>query len=370
MIDIETRRVIDILESRETEDVARWLASYPNIRVVSRDGSLMYAAAIRKAHPNAIQVSDRFHLVKNLTDAAKQHITKIVGANFRIPAAEGASGAGGEYFKKAGHHGADLPERHHTASTEKKRSVVKNVHRLAAQGATASNIAKELGIDRATVRKYMNEDFEPSNGDYGNKKPGKLNPYTEKINAMLCQRRTFREIETAIREAGYDGASSTIRMYATRQRKLAKTALENATGNIELIEQRWVTKLLYQPIEKIKGITESQLERIVVEYPVVGVLYDIVRSFKEMMFAKRFNEIDSWIADARSHGIDEITGFINGVSGDLDAVKNAVRFEYNNGLAEGSVNKLKVIKRIMYGRNSFKLLRSKLLLLEANRYCN
>ena len=74
--------------------------------------------------------------------------------------------------------------------------------------------------------------------------------------------------------------------------------------------------------------------------------------------------------DAESHGIDEITGFINGISGDLDAVKNAVRFEYNNGLAEGSVNKLKLVKRIMYGRSSFKLLRSKLLLLEANRSCN
>jgi transposase len=330
----------------------------------------MYATAIRKAHPNAIQVSDRFHLVKNLTDAAKQHISKIVSANFRIPAAEGNSGSGDGYFNKAERHEADLPERLHTASTEKKRVVVEKAHRLAAQGATVSDIAKELGINRATAKKYIKEDFKPSNGDYGNKKPGKLNPYTDKINAMLCQRRTFREIETAIREAGYDGAASTIRMYATRQRKLVRAARESAAGNVELIERKWVTKLLYQPIEKIKGITESQLKRIVLEYPVIGVLYDIVRSFKEMMFAKRFNEINSWIADAGSHGIDEITGFINGISGDLDAVKNAIRFEYNNGLAEGSVNKLKLIKRIMYGRNSFKLLRSKLLLLEANRPCN
>ena len=85
------------------------------------------------------------------------------------------------------------------------------------------------------------------------------------------------------------------------------------------------------------------------------------------MFAKRVHEIDSWIADTASRGIDEITGFINGISADLDAVKNAVQFEYNNGLAEGSVNKLKLVKRIMYGRSGFKMLRNKILFAENNR---
>jgi transposase len=192
----------------------------------------------------------------------------------------------------------------------------------------------------------------------------------DKINAMLRERRTFREIETAIRADGYDGTASTIRMYAARQRKLVKAALENANGNSELIERKLVAKLLYQPIEKIKGFTEDQVERVIAEYPIIGVLYGIVRSFKEMMFAKRVHEIDSWIADAASQGIDEVSGFINGISGDLEAVKNAIRYEYNNGLAEGSVNKLKLIKRIMYGRSSFKMLRSKVLLLESNRSCN
>jgi predicted transcriptional regulator len=367
MIDIDTGRVIDILESRETEDVAQWLATYPNVRVVSRDGSQMYAAAIRKAHPNAVQVSDRFHLVKNLTDAAKQHISKILGANFRIPAADGDSGAGGGYFEKAERHGADLPESLHAASTEKKRVVVENARRLAKQGLAANDIAKELGISPATAGKYIKEDFEPANRDYGNRKPGKLNPHMTQIDAMLSERRTFREIEAVIRESGYNGAASTIRMYATRQRRLMKAAFKDSVGNTELIERKWMMKLLYQPIEKIKGITEDQIERVIREYPVVGALYDIVRSFKEMMFAKRVHEIDSWIADAASHGIDEITGFINGISADLDAVKNAVQFEYNNGLAEGSVNKLKLVKRIMYGRSSFKMLRNKILFAESNR---
>uniref|UniRef100_UPI001E4845D9 transposase n=1 Tax=Sporosarcina beigongshangi TaxID=2782538 RepID=UPI001E4845D9 len=60
-------RVIDLIESRVKEDVVSWLSLFPNIKYVSRDGSLTYAAAIREAHPEAHHISDRFHLVKNLT---------------------------------------------------------------------------------------------------------------------------------------------------------------------------------------------------------------------------------------------------------------------------------------------------------------
>jgi len=127
MIDIDSRRIVDMLESRETDDVAKWLSTYPNIEVVSRDGSPQYAAAIRQAHPNAIQVSDRFHIIKNLTDYAKQHITKIVSANFRIQVNEGEVGLGGGYWEKPECHGADLPTREHKATTKKKQEAAEKV---------------------------------------------------------------------------------------------------------------------------------------------------------------------------------------------------------------------------------------------------
>ena len=196
---------------------------------------------------------------------------------------------------------------------------------------------------------------------FGTKRDSKLKRHTDKIDAMLVERRTFREIESAIRADGYDGAASTIRMYATRQRRIIKDTNDQGKAGTELIERKWVTKLLYLPIEKVKGITESQVERVIPEHPAVGVLYDIVRSFKELAFAKRVDEIGAWMRTATQFGIDEIDAFINSVNADLDAVKNAIRYEYNNGLAEGSVNKIKVIKRVMYGRCSFGLLRNKIL---------
>lgn len=72
-----------------------------------------------------------------------------------------------------------------------------------------------------------------------------------------------------------------------------------------------------------------------------------------------------WIDNARKmEKISELQSYVDGLTNDLDAVKNAIKYDYNNGLAEGSVTKIKLIKRVMYGRNSFQMLRAKVLLHE------
>jgi len=78
--------------------------------------------------------------------------------------------------------------------------------------------------------------------------------------------------------------------------------------------------------------------------------------------------LKKWINDAASSDIEEIRSFANGLQNDLTAVLNAFRYDYNNGLAEGSVNKVKVIKRIMYGRCGFALLKAKILKIESHRF--
>ena len=84
MVNAQTGQIVDMLESRESEDVSQWLASFPNIKIVSRDGSQLYAKAIRTAHPEAMQVSDRFHIFKGLTDAARQFILRLVPQRIAI----------------------------------------------------------------------------------------------------------------------------------------------------------------------------------------------------------------------------------------------------------------------------------------------
>lgn len=89
MINVDTHKIVDMIESRETSDVIRWLSEYPNLRVVSRDGSQQYAAAITEAHPRAMQVSDRFHLLKNLNDRATLAFQKMFQGRITIPITSG-----------------------------------------------------------------------------------------------------------------------------------------------------------------------------------------------------------------------------------------------------------------------------------------
>ena len=92
--------------------------------------------------------------------------------------------------------------------------------------------------------------------------------------------------------------------------------------------------------------------------------------FKQTVSGKKESELDKWLEETESQEMDELSSFTNGIRRDIAAVKNAILLDYNNGLAEGSVNERKVVKRIMYGRNSFELLKGKLLRLELKRKIN
>ena len=369
MVDIDTHRVIDLLASREVEDVSEWLKSYPNLKVVSRDGSVSYKSAIEQAGAHIKQVSDRFHLLKGLTDAAKKFISRLLAANFTLPteASHYDGKPAGDYWDKPVKE--DAPAAEHNANVEKKKKMVERVRELRKQGFNRGEIAGMVGIHRMTVSKYLKEDFNPVSPCYHTAVPSKIKPYASDIKNMLSEGKTFKQISTAIREKGYDGSDSTVRMFATRERRVMKEAALQG-GNGEKIERKWLVSLLYRPIDKVSSLSEGQLDRIIGQYPVIGRVYDAVSGFKQTLFGKNDLELDKWIEETQELEIDELNSFINGIKKDIQAVKNAILLDYNNGLAEGSVNKLKVVKRIMYGRNSFELLKGKLLRLELRHEIN
>ena len=370
MIDIESHRIIDIIPSREIEDVTRWLSSFPNLEIVSRDGSVSYNNAIKQANEAIIQISDRFHLLKGLTDAARKHITSVLEANIGIPvsASHYENVETVDYWDKE--QKDDFPTREHNANHEKKKKLVEKVKELTKAGKKRSEIAKEVGISYSTVKRYQSSDFNASSRLYNTTRNSKIKPFAKTIKQMIEKGHTFKEIEEAIKKDGYTGASSTIRMFATRERKLIKEAKKNCQGKTEKIERKWLISLLYKPIDKVKKLSQEQLDKVIEKYPEIGEIYDIVGAFKNTLFSKKPDEIEKWMADAEALDVESINSFVNGIRRDLSAVKKAVELDYNNGLAEGSVNKLKVIKRIMYGRNSFELLKGKLLRLELKRKIN
>lgn len=132
---------------------------------------------------------------------------------------------------------------------------------------------------------------------------------------------------------------------------------------MEFVEKKWLISLLYRPIEKVAGITKEQLASIFAAQPLAERILVIVNDFKSLLKSKDSSALQAWMEKASALALPEINAFISGLKQDFEAVKNAIATNFNNGLAEGTVNKIKVIKRVMYGRCHFKTLKNKCLLI-------
>jgi hypothetical protein len=369
MIDIETKRVVDLLESREISDVSKWLKTYPNIQIVSRDGSPSYAAAIKNTHPGALQVSDRFHLLKNLTDYAKGIMTRILNAKVEIPIISSSDSIRIDFpMKRYLMVEKDQFMRQQESNVEKRAKKIDMVRSLREEGYSVRKISQETGICEGSVRRYLNPEYSPVHVITGTHRESPLSPYHTEIITLLKRCCTYKEIEQEIRQKGYKGSLSAIKMFITKARRQMQASWLK-DPNVGFVERQLLIKLLYKPLKQV-NISKEQVDAVTDKYPDVGRIFEIVHSFKDILFSKKAEQLDKWLESAEALGMEEIKSFVNGTKRDIDAVKNAIMYGYNNGLAEGSVNKLKVIKRIMYGRNNFNLLRNKLLRLENRRIFN
>ena len=461
MINLDSHRIVDMIPSREHDDVKTWLQTYPNITVVSRDGSVTYHNAIDEALPEAAQVSDRFHLIKNLTSYAREYLKKELGAKVTIPVAQTAPSAmpaevsiPGEVAENQGidrdtTHELDIrtkttpsailaetnrvAENHDIANenpymipkaNENRKLTLKEKYEriadLANLGYTKTAICKSLnmdvrtyaklaatsleglkgmfktngeerlkqkinrvnevrklkslsireisrrtGLNWRTVRKYLDEKFTPVHAAYGEKKRGILTPFITEIDSMLSQGIMGTVIEAKIRQEGYTGSLSNLRHYIADWKRRIKQDLPDDSS--EVVERKNLFSLLYHPLEKVKSITKAGLDAVLAQYPCLSKVYALVWGFKSLLDSKDPDGLEPWLESASSLDIREIDSFVEGITRDLAAVKNAIALPYSNGLAEGSVNKLKVIKRVMYGRCKFETLRNKTLRLEELR---
>ena len=322
MIDIETHQIIDMIDSREEDDVTKWLKSYSNLEVISRDGGIMYKSASDKSHPKAIHVSDRFHILKNLTEYAKDALKRLLKKQINITeetATETISKVQKKYEYKT------------------KWDIILKVKELKKQRYRVIDIAQYLGISEKTVIEYNKISLDEKEKNEGF---------------------TWKVIKESIQKDGYNGSDSLLRTYLS---KIKKEKTKSKEIN-QIVERSTMITLLYKEIDKVTKITKEIYEKVITMFPKAGKIYEIVKEFKEIMFSKKHEKLEKWIQETKKHKILEIDSFLNGIERDLDAVKNGIKYDYNNGLAEGSVNKIKVIKRIMYGRCSFDLLKQKVLL--------
>lgn len=236
MVDLETHRIVDIIDSRETKQVEEWLKTYPNLKVISRDGAQTYASAVRNAHPNAVQISDRFHLIKNLSDAVERYLHRLFPSRLVIPVAKVNPEMAALYdtrnrseriifAQKKRSEGytvndialllhsskttiekylaipeneipvakENLRERQHIQQMENKKAAIMEVRDLYAKGHAIDEIMRLTGHTVVTIKNYLKDDCPLSNGHYDRRMPGKLTPYEQEVIAMRSKGITYKK---------------------------------------------------------------------------------------------------------------------------------------------------------------------------------
>lgn len=421
MVDIETHQIIDMIESRNLDDVVAWLQSFPNLQVFSRDGSIIYRNSINKAHPTNLQVSDRFHILKNLTsyatDALKREVKNKISLKSSTPVTlshsvsnldamnrqltfEEKSKQALELISKGENKASVSKQLHMDIRTlnkllnmtedelkqlfctkamddrnekqARKMEQVNEVRQLINNGLNYTEVARETGLCRQTVKKYANDQFQIEHASLGTKRKSKLTPYYDEIHKRFEQGWMATKIAVHIQQMGCSATISTISHYVS---KLKKQKNEDQSKSDHFIHTEFISRgkllnLLFHPLELSTSITKEQFEKVCQQYPIVRTIYHLVWEFKDIFKYKKMDELPHWIEKTKKLNIREMNHFILGLERDLEAIQNAIIYDYNNGLAEGSINKVKVIKRIMYGRCSFSTLRSKVLMLEQLKHFN
>ena len=183
-------------------------------------------------------------------------------------------------------------------------------------------------------------------------------PYEKDVIELRSQGLTYPQIHKILCGKGYTGSVASLRIFMQKERSRMR---EQGKPQSELIQRKSLCQLIYKKLENVATITAGQYKQALKTYPLLSTLYSLVKEFHTAIFSKKPEKLDAWIDSAQKHDIPGLQSFVEGILKDSTAIKNGIIFPYNNGLAEGSVNKIKVIKRIMYGRNSFELLKAKVL---------
>lgn len=245
-------------------------------------------------------------------------------------------------------------------------SKIRTIQEMKAEGYTKMKIADALGISERTVRRMLNADPSGKHGRTGSKRESKLDPYKEEILEMSAKGQSSLKIWKNLKARGYTGGSAIIRDFLQKYQIEATTDPTTISKTQIRIDRQSLIALLYRDRALIKDLREDHYHHILNYYPEMERVLQLLKEFKAILLGKNSHLLQSWKQSLAELNIPELNSFLVGVEKDEEAIRNAIIFPYSNGLAEGTVNKIKVIKRIMFGRCGFEMLRKKILLNNIN----
>ncbi|WP_244439580.1 ISL3 family transposase [Azospirillum baldaniorum] len=363
VVDLERNRPIDLLPDRHAETVAAWLKAHPGVEVVARDRAGAYADGIRAGAPNAVQVSDRWHLLRNLGDALAGVLDRhhhdlraaskaAAGATMEISTAAAPSPTTPPLPAPA----AELPtaDRHGV-----RKARFDEVMALHGQGWPMKRIARTLGVNRKTARAWVRAGELPvwSQRDRGS---------AVDRHAVYLRQRWGEGCHNAVRlwqeiqERGFRGQLRTVQRWIRRLRDASPTSVGavGLMGTWKMPSKRRAAWLVVADPETIDATEQRFVDALLASSEGLTTVTELARAFSTMVRRQQADRLDGWLAAARETAL---AGFADGLVRDLAAIRTALSLPWSTGPVEGQISRLKTIKRTMCGRAKFDLLRHRVL---------
>lgn len=348
VVDIERGKPVELLCSREVPEVSRWLEQQPQLETVTRDRAKEYALAIRQGAPQARQVMDRWHVLKNLREALERDLTGQ-GSNVQ------------EIFQTAGLLGRGAPRSRQervaqSAALEKRQERFGQVHALHQQKMSITQIAKKLGVSKNTVRDDLRADTPPQVRRNAQRQ-GPLDTFRKQLEQHFSEGcRNAKALWRDLKTQGYNGSYQPVRRWLHERRQLPS----DATVKLR-VTPRFLSSLLIKDQAQL-GVHEKMAVELMAKQPRLGQLVAFAAHFRIALLQRQPAKMATWSTDVEASDFTALRNFAAGLRKEWDALIAACSSAYSNGPTEGAVNRLKLIKRQMYGRGSFSLLRKRVLL--------
>ena len=360
-------KVHDLLPDREAESVKQWLLAHPEIEIVSRDRAGAYADGAAQGAPQALQIADRWHVCKNLGDAVQDY---LVRKKIQMPPSLSPIITTEQVAAVCAPAPSPEPGPCRSASQEKcqrKQALIDQVKTLHEQGRSAREVAALLHLARNTVRKYLRM-VGSVQSTPRTRRLSQLDPFYDYLTVRWNEGcANAHQLFLELRAKGYRGGETMVRSCVSRLRKglpgMARPPkqAQGEAGSVPIVSPRELRWLLSKREEELTPEEKDDLTRLLESSQEVKLVHQLLQDFLQMLGERRPEHLNGWMKQARESRIKELGSFVVGIERDYDAVRAGLTFHWSQGPVEGTVNKIKTHKRLMYGRASFTLLRQKLL---------
>jgi transposase len=362
LVDLERNRLVDLLPDRQAETFAAWLRAHPGVEVIARDRAGAYADGARQGAPDAVQVADRWHLLRNRGAAmqvlADRH-SAAAGRAARQATAELAAVAAAAAppptppVRKTG-----AAARASQASLVRRQARYEAAARLRAAGASISRIAALLGAERKTVRRWLRLGHAPL---WTKPRRGSvLDAHAAHLDRRWAEGcRNAAQLWRELLGLGFAGRPSTVRAWAGRRRSGEPEAARGERGVMwQPPSGARVARLLMADADARPAPERAFVERLLAEAPKLADAVGVAKRLNRLLRRESEEGLDQVLVDAAGTPLAE---FAANMRRDLAAVQAALDTPWTTSPAEGQINRIKTIKRSMYGRAGFQLLRARVL---------